>query len=258
MDTEILRQLGLTKSQADMYIMLMQHGSITPPEAAKKSGETRTTVYSILEKLSKLGLAKRSETVKKITYLPTNPAALEHLAESKYQQSVVLKQQVLANMSRYMSFFYTFQEQPGVRFFQGKEGIFQMYEDQLRTQQDIYFLRSEQDKNLLGNTIYKIINKRHKLGIKVHGIEESEVDNVDFSDKNDKKLGRDMAFYKKNTYTAPVNLYVYGDKTAIISYGEEVIGTIIESPQIATAFRQIHGLVKIAVKDLEANIKKVK
>lgn len=258
MDTQTIQELGLNESQANMYVLLMQHGSLTPPEAAKLAGETRTTVYSIFDKLEKLGLVKKKSGTKKVTYLPENPAALEKLAESKYQQSAELKQKISDNMTRYMTYFYTYQEQPGVRFFQGKDGIIKMYEDQLRTKQDIYFLRSESDVNVMGKTIYKVIENRHKLGIKVYGIESKEADNVEFSINNDKRLGREMSFYPTGQYTAPVNIYAYGSKTALISYGEEVIGTIIESPQIAQAFRQIHSMLKDSIKSLEKPPKKGK
>lgn len=258
MDTQTIQELGLNDSQANMYVLLMQHGSLTPPEAAKLSGETRTTVYSIFDKLEKLGLVKKKPDTKKATYIPENPAALERLAESKYQQSVELKQKISSNMQRYMTYFYTYQEQPGVRFFQGKDGIIKMYEDQLRTKQNIYFLRSESDVNIMGKTIYKVIENRHKLGIKVFGIEANEADNVEFSQKNDKRLGREMVFYPQGTYTAPVNIYTYGNKTALISYGEEVIGTIVESPQIAKAFRQIHSILKDSFEKLNGQPKKGK
>lgn len=161
-------------------------------------------------------------------------------------------------MSRYMTYFYTYQEQPGVRFFQGKDGIIKMYEDQLRTKRDIYFLRSESDVNVMGKTIYKVIENRHKLGIKVYGIEADEADNIEFSRNNDTRLGREMVFYPKGTYTAPVNIYTYGNKTALISYGEEIVGTIVESPQIADAFVQIHSMLKIAVQNLNDKPKKGK
>lgn len=258
MDTQTIQELGLNKTQADMYLLLMKHGSLTPPEAAQLSGETRTTVYSIFEKLEKLGLAKKKSGAKKVTYIPENPAALERLAESKYQKSVELKQKIATNMSRYMTYFYTYQEQPGVRFFQGKDGIIKMYEDQLRTKKEIYFLRSESDINVLGKTIYKVIENRHKLNIKVYGIEADEADNIEFSHKNDARLGREMVFYPQGSYTAPVNIYTYGNKTALISYGEEIIGTIVESPQIADAFKQIHSMLKSAVQNLNDKPRKGK
>jgi hypothetical protein len=41
---------------------------------------------------------------------------------------------------------------------------------------------------------------------------------------------------------------VYGDKLAILSYGHEAIGMIIESPQIAEGFRQLLDLAEEGLK----------
>ncbi|MBA3679326.1 hypothetical protein H0W80_04025 [Candidatus Saccharibacteria bacterium] len=56
-----------------------------------------------------------------------------------------------------------------------------------------------------------------------------------------------MAFFPIGEYTEPVNWYTYGDKTAIISFGTEVVGTIIESPQIAAAMRQLFTFIQLGV-----------
>ena len=66
-----------------------------------------------------------------------------------------------------------------------------------------------------------------------------------YARENDEKLGREMAWFPPNKYNEPVNIYVYGNKVAIISYAEETIGVLIESPQIAAAFKQLHAIVKV-------------
>lgn len=45
-------------------------------------------------------------------------------------------------------------------------------------------------------------------------------------------------------YTAPVEIDIYGDKIALMSFGKELIGVIIESPQIARALKEIFLLAK--------------
>lgn len=42
----------------------------------------------------------------------------------------------------------------------------------------------------------------------------------------------------------------YGDKVAIISFGEEATGTILESPQIAQAFQQLWGMARAGAGNL--------
>ena len=41
---------------------------------------------------------------------------------------------------------------------------------------------------------------------------------------------------------------IYGNKVALLSFGKELIGTIIESKQIAEALKQIFDLAKLGAK----------
>lgn len=250
MNSELLQQIGLTAGQAKAYLTLIKEGQLTAPELGNMIGETRTNAYMILDKLIALGLVKKDVKAKKQAYYPTNPTSIERLIEEKRQQILSTEKQVRDSMPQLLNYFYTYQHQPGVRFFQGKEGIIKMYEDQRRTAKDIYFIRSDADFNMLGKGLYNHVEARAKLGIASHGIEPAEADNIDYGRRNDERLKRDMVWAPHEAYNAPVNVYIYGNKTALISYGEEVIGTIIESPQIAEAMKQLFGLVRVAVTKL--------
>ena len=46
-----------------------------------------------------------------------------------------------------------------------------------------------------------------------------------------------------NTYTAPVEIDVYGDKVALIAFGETQMATIITSPPIAESLRQVLRII---------------
>lgn len=252
MNIELLTRIGLTKSQAKAYIALIKHGKLSAPELAEKIGETRTNCYMVLDKLTELGLVNKDESGKKLSYQPTNPTNLERLSEQRRKDVLETEKQVRDSMPQLLNYFYTYQNRPGVRFFEGKEGIKRMYEDQRRTGKDIYFIRSDADVNVLGQNLYKHLEQRAKLGIHAHGIEPAEEDNMRYGRENDKRMLRDMVWAPPECFNAPVNVYVYGDKTALVSYGEEVIGTIIESPQIAEAMKQIFALVQTGVESMNA------
>jgi len=253
MNTELLKKAGLNKTQAKTYIALITKGKLTPRQLGEEIGESRTNAYMVLEQLEKMGLANLSENEKIQTFLPANPIMLEKLVETRRIEATQTETELKSHLPMLMNYFNTYQNQPGVRFFSGKEGIIKMYEDQLRVRKDIYFIRSEDDVNLLGDKLYEILEKRHKLGIKVHGVEEGSDKLMQYSIKNDKRLGRNMQFFPVGKYTEPVNWYTYGDKTAIISFGAEVVGTIIESPQIAASMRQLFTFIQLGAATLMSN-----
>lgn len=247
MDILSLTSLGLTESQAKAYITLIQHGSITAPALALKIQETRTNAYKILDKLTDLGLAKKDESAKKIIYRAANPVALETLAIKERNEVLAREKQVRNAMPTLLNYFYTFSEQPGVRFFHGEDGLHELLNDILRVRKDVYVLRSPADGPFLGKDFFPSYQaKRAKLGIHTHIFLQDNPYSRAYSHQHDERLLIERAWLPSGDYNAAVEWDVYGDKVAIISYGQEAIGVMIESPQIAESFRQIFALLKQA------------
>ena len=246
MDTHVLTSIGLTEAQARAYIALVQNGPSSPPLIAEKINETRTNTYKILDKLVELGLAKKEDHDKKFKYRIENPAALDSLARKSRDEALANEKRVKDALPTLLNFFYTYSEQPGVRFFQGKDGIKQIFEDMLRTRQDIYLLRSPADTKFYDEVFFeKFRKKRAELGINTYAITpnvSSAIHNEDVDALN--KFHR--TWIPASTYTANVEWNVYGNKLALISYGEEAVGMIIESPQIAESTRQIFAMLRLS------------
>lgn len=246
MDIAVLTDIGLTEAQAKAYITLTQLGPTAPPALAEKINETRSNTYKVLDKLVELGLARKLEHDNKIRYRVENPTALEALARQKRDTALAEEKRIKDALPKLMTFFYTYSEQPGVRFYQGADGIRQVFEDMLRTRQDIYLLRSPADVKFYDEAFFaEYRRKRSELGIRTIAITPnvaSAVHNTDVDKIN--KFTR--TWIPADAYTANVQWCIYGNKVALISYGDEAIGMIIESPQIAESFRQAFNLIRSA------------
>lgn len=88
------------------------------------------------------------------------------------------------------------------------------------------------------------MGKRAKLGIKTHMLGPYSDGFYEWASEHDQELNRDVTWFPPKSYTAPVEISTYGDKVSLISFGKETVGTIVESPQIAEAFRQVFDLMK--------------
>jgi len=245
MDKQLLISLGLTNSQAKAYLMLVQYGALTPPEISTKINESRTNTYKVLDKLAELGLASKEDSSKKITYRPGNPTVLETLAKERRDQVLDHEQQIKLAMPKLLTFFYTYSQQPGIRFFQGKEGIKQVFDDMLRTRQDIYLIRSPADVSFYDEDYFRKFRKhRAKLGIKTYAL----TPDLPQANHNPDIDVANLFFrtWLPKDYTSSVEWNAYGDKLAIISYGEEAIAMIIDSQQIAGSFKILHALLRRA------------
>lgn len=249
MNEELLTNLGLNKTQAKAYITLVRYGSLTPPELAKKTGETRTNAYTVLDRLVELGLAKKTEVNKKFVYRVENPVALERLVKQQRDDALERERLVKNSLPTLLNFFYTYSEQPGVRFFQGKDGIEEIYKDQLRTGKDITFIRTRADMAYFDfDNMSKIRSKFNANNIKRHGLTPDAPEVKKDWQKLDIDSGLTRTWYNEEDYTAPVEWSVYGNKVSAISFGQEALGMIIESPQISASMKQLFELAKIGLK----------
>jgi sugar-specific transcriptional regulator TrmB len=244
MDVATLVSLGLNETQAKAYIAQVKHGSVTPPQLATLIGITRTNAYAVLDQLVELGLTRKQEMKKKLVYRPENPVALEQLARKSRQQALERERTVQAALPTLLNYFYTFSEQPGIKFYQGADGIKEIYNDTLRTNKDIYVVRSQHDQDLMSLDFYdRFKQRRAKLGIKTFMLNPS-TDSTAWNADSDALNNIDRTAVRPQDYTSKVELATYGDKTSVISFGEEAIGMIIESPQVADAMRQLFQLAK--------------
>ncbi len=56
MSKQILEKLGFSDKESEVYLTLLQHGTMTPAEVAKLTGISRPTVYSVSKELVKKGV----------------------------------------------------------------------------------------------------------------------------------------------------------------------------------------------------------
>lgn len=243
MDSELLTNLGLTVAQANAYIALVKNGKLTPPQLSKVTGENRTNAYMLLDRLVELDLAKKAEDTSKATYRALNPSNLEELAKTSRKEALKREESVKQAMPELLSFFYTHSDQPGVRFFQGKDGILEMYDDILRTGKTLHLVRGATDREVIGHAdLEKFINRRVEKQIRVKALTPVHGD-ANKDPKQDEQWLMERTWVSTDLYSEPVEIDIYGDKVAFMSFGNEAIGVIIESPQIAESMRKLFNLM---------------
>lgn len=240
MDTTILRKAGLTDSQAKGYLTLIEHDELSPAELASATGESRTNGYMICEKLEQLGLAIKKDG-KTVRYAATHPSSVEVLAERRRKILVRNEQEVKQGLSPLIDLFYKIREEPGARTLQGLDGIREVFADVLKTGQDVYFVRTSSDIQTLPSKFFMQHRvDRHAAGITTYALTPvTDEAKAALLSGNDEQYNFHRTFYPSSDYTAPVEIQIYGDKVACIAYGESQMATIIQSPPIAEAMRQL-------------------
>ena len=254
-EIDILKKAGLSETQAIIYQCLLKEGSLTPTELSTKTGQSRENCYAITKKLTELGVIEQTDG-KKIKYRVLNPSALETLAEKRRKITAKNEKFVKDNISALLDIFYANNEMPGARTLEGIEGIKEVYLDIIRVKQDVYFLRTEADEEFwghnkeLGEFLDDYRKQRAILGMHVYALTPAAPNPIKHVRAGgDNAWNFERVWMPRDVYTAPTEIQVYGDKVALIAYGETQMATIITSPAIAEAMRQILKIMMNFYKD---------
>src|SRR3989339_2142065 len=121
---ELIKNLGLTEKQAKVYLACLQLGASKVGKIQKESGIKRTTLYDVLEDLQKIGLVSYVVKNKTRIYNPENPHKLKELIETRSKLTEV----ILPDLQK---MFFSIAYRPNIRFFEGVEGIKQIYGETL-------------------------------------------------------------------------------------------------------------------------------
>ena len=247
-EKDILKKAGLSEAQATVYECLLKNGAMSPTEIADHTDQSRENCYAITKRLVELGLIKQTDE-KKLKYQILNPSALEALVEKRRKIMVKNENFVKDNISSLLDIFYANNEMPGARTLEGIDGVKEVYEDVLRTKKDVYLLRTKADAVLGKDEEVDSFLKNYRDKLPILGINTYALTPVTKEAIKYAKIGRDAAILFHRTwmpeedYTSPVAIQVYGDKVALISFGETQMATVITSPTIAEAMRQILKLL---------------
>jgi len=250
MNESILQEAGLTATEARAYTILVKNSPCSPPALADLIDESRTNTYKVLESLEEKELAWRDDSQKKLRYWAGNPSALLESLKKKREQLSVTKKRFQDALPTMLDEFFAQSSQPSIRYFNGADGVKQIYQDQLNDAKPIAFTMPFGIRNFYGEQgMHEIRNKFPARGIERHVFYPDvahalQPDEPTISiEESDKLMLLQRTWVENSDLKEPVEWGVYGNKVSIISLGSEIVGMIIESPQIAASLREILDLL---------------
>lgn len=250
MNEKILQEAGLTKSEASAYTLLVKNSPCAPPKLAELISESRTNTYKLLDSLEEKGLVSRDETQKKLRYWANNPSALLDTLKKQRKEVESAEKRFQDSLPNMIDEYFLHSELPSIRYFHGKEGVQKVYEDQLTTGKPVTFIHSlalikalgTEQSHLLRNEFPKRNIARHMFYADIAPIVSSDKPKMPIAE-SDRLMQTTRTWLQEGDLNEPVEWSVYGNKLSIVSLGSELIGMIIESPQIAASFRELLALL---------------
>lgn len=140
--TKEITDTGLSKEQAIVYEVLLKLGESPASTISKAipSGTilSRPLVYKVLEELIGLDLATKSDQTGKIArFTPKHPVAITKVIDAQKERIERTKKQFLTTSGKLSSLFNLSVGKPGVQFYEGEDGVWEVLMDSLTATEEI-------------------------------------------------------------------------------------------------------------------------
>jgi len=228
---QLLQQSGLTENEAIIYEILLQEGELKAGQIAQKTPLKRGLTYKTLQELEEKGLVERNEPPGKVAkFNAYHPAKLRDLANLKEKEVVSAKESIDQLLPQLSSAYNLAAGKPGVRFFEGLDGIKKVWWDSLTdtteilTYGDLEFLAKH-----FATLNQEYLKQRKKRGIKKRALTNDSKFNRDFLKTYDDELTETKLLSKTPLDFSSVIVQIYNNKVSYTTLSQKtMIGVIIE------------------------------
>ena len=260
-----LQNIGLNDKEARIYLACLELGPTNIQNIAEKANIKRSTVYEILESLKEKSLMHVTTKGKRKQYLASEP---ENLLATIKEKEKAARERVIADFGKtqvlrgpygpyitngkilpqLQSIHNVRGAKPKIRFYEGKEGLRDIYMEALKSSTNTADWISPM-KSVL-ETVgtdwmehYVELKVKKNYWIRSIHVADLVIDSYKYQDPTTfKKTLRDVRFSPKGI-NIPNALGIYDNKVAILSSRKEGFGFIIESEDYAQSMKELYSLL---------------
>lgn len=230
MDKEILKGLGMTGNEVDVYLALLESSGLSANAVAKKSSLHRQVCYDALNRLIEKGFASYVVQGDKKVFNAMNPRKiLDYLEEKKEHVKSILPELIaLAKENT---------DDTVVEVLKGRNVVRTVYKDIFRVMKErktsMYAMGVDEQEFLKADeiAIRQYIKKIRKHKLKEKLLSKESASFFFEGPQSEYRLLPDEMFNPNPTH-------IYGDKVCIIVWGKPMHGIVIKNREIADANRK--------------------
>jgi sugar-specific transcriptional regulator TrmB len=227
---EILRSLGMTQNEVEIYTTLLSEGESSVNEIATKSGLHRQVCYDALDRLLEKGFVSYISKNQKKYFKALEPEKIiDYLNDKKSQvNSILPKLKSMAKLEK---------AETGVELIKGKAVLRTIYGDiikELKARKTVMCAMGIDEEKFLEFdkiAIKQYITKMKENKLKEKLLSKESATTFFEGSQSEYRLLPDKLFNPNPTH-------IYGDKVAIIVWGTPVHGIIIKNKEVADANRK--------------------
>jgi sugar-specific transcriptional regulator TrmB len=235
-DTNILEEIGLTKSEIKVYFALLRLGSSTKKNIVKESKITHSKLYEITDKLIDKGLVSY---VKKNKVLHFSAAPPEQILDflKKKKEEIDQQEKTFAKIIPSLKSLEK-REEPEIEVFRGWQGMrtaYNMMLTGLKAGDTDYVIGATSGEDIKASTRFfeRIHRQRRERKIKLKIIHDIASKKWALSILRYPKF--EQARFVKHSSPSEVN--IWGDNVMIIMLTKVPVLTLIKSKVVAESFR---------------------
>lgn len=236
---EKLLNLGINDKEADIYLSILTIGQGTVTDIARKAGIKRTSIYQYIETLLKEGLVFKTAFKKRTLYAPEDPKKIIRLLEDKQNKIERNKQEMTEVIPGLESLYNASLSRPSVSYYEGKDGIREVYNEILLNNKNVYSFFSPRK-------VFKLFSyeENDAMLMKLYNNGGMLYNIIERSDEAEKRLEikKYNAFVKSKvlneSFKFDTDLLIGKDEIAMISF-DNLMGVLIKDKAIASLQKNI-------------------
>ncbi len=246
-----LESIGFSEKEAVVYLSILAMGKGTVSQISRKASINRTTGYDILDSLLNKGLVYISGKEPKQEYIAESPEKIKDLLENR----IKLEKDNLNKAEKYipvLTSMHNINDRPQVKFYEGIDGLVQVYDDTLSSSETILAYASVEDiEPTIPFYFPEYYKKRAKKGIPIRAIFPDSPEARARATLDKEEIRESLIVPNSFGFHPEINIY---DNKVMIASWREKLGIIIESAEIADAMKKIYELAWAESKRLNDKI----
>ena len=231
-----LKMLGLNENEIKIYLTLITLGSAPASVIGKRTNIERSHSVYLCKKLVKKGFINYIEKNKVFIFTPVPPNDLFKIIEQekrRVEDKEVRLQQIIGELKNMINPYATL---PKIQFFEGVDGMINIYKDMLKENKDIYDCnmvdRSFMHEDIINYWANEYMPQREKMTNKAFSLYNRQTGFDEYT-QYDKRVRRVTLFISSEEYPFKSQILIYGKKVAFCSLAaNDLTGAIVENEAI--------------------------
>ncbi len=234
MNTQILKDIGLSNAEIKVYLALLELGTSTAGPILEKSGLQNSVVHMTLNKLIERGFVTFVKEGKRNHYQAANPKhIIDFINDKKERFEEILPELLLKQQQA--------KEKPEIITFRGIKGIKELLLELLEASGKEHHTFGSTAKSLMLGDAWWVSyhKKRSQKGIKAKLLFNKSLAHW----KAEKKYPKSEVRYTKAGFEPLTETIIRGDKIGVIIWSDKPLGVIINQQEAAESYDKFFQLM---------------